>query len=70
MAGLNRRIEKLRREAIKLIQCDDEMRLRFGLLIAMPGIGEISALQLLGGKQPCRGITWWAHPDDEPTAGR
>jgi hypothetical protein len=22
------------------------------------------------GKQPCRGITWRAHPDDEPTAGR
>ena len=22
------------------------------------------------GKQPCRGITWRAHPDDEPEAGR
>ena len=48
MAGLKRRIEKLRREAIKLLQGDDEMRLRFGLLIAMPGIGEVSALHLLG----------------------
>jgi transposase len=48
LAGLKRRIEKLRREAIKLVQSDDEMRLRFGLLVGMPGIGEISALHLLG----------------------
>ena len=48
LTGLKRRIEKLRSEAIQLVQDDDEMRLRFALLIAMPGIGEISALQLLG----------------------
>ena len=48
LVGLKRRTEKLRRAAIELIQGNDEMSLRFTLLIGMPGIGEISALHLLG----------------------
>jgi hypothetical protein len=34
----------------------------------IPSPGETEAGS--AGKQPCRGITWWAHPDDEPMAGR
>ena len=48
MASLKRRIEKLRREAMHLVEADDAMRQRFKLLTSMPGIGRISALQLLG----------------------
>ena len=48
LAELKRRSEKLRCAAIKLILGDDEMSLRFGLLMGMPGIGETSALHLLG----------------------
>jgi transposase len=46
--GLERRIVKLRREARKLIDSDEQMRSHFQLLIGMPGIAEISALQILG----------------------
>jgi transposase len=48
LVELERRIEKLRRAAYTLIQADATMSLRFELLIGMPGIGQISALQLLG----------------------
>jgi transposase len=48
LVELKRRIERLRRAAYTLIQADATMCLRFELLIGMPGIGQISALQLLG----------------------
>ena len=48
LAALQRRIVRLRREAIALIQANQTMRQNFALLISMPGIAEISALQLLG----------------------
>jgi transposase len=47
LAGLEKRVEKLRREARTLIAGDVEMERRFGLLVAIPGIGEISAIDLL-----------------------
>src|ERR1035437_2344116 len=39
---------------------------RINATITSPGETEAGS----AGKQPCRGITWRAHPDDEPTAGR
>jgi transposase len=46
-AALLRRLAKMRREAMKLIQSEVELRERFALLVSIPGIGEISALQIL-----------------------
>lgn len=46
-AGLERRLAKMRREAMKLIQADELLRKRFALLVSIPGIAEISALQIL-----------------------
>jgi transposase len=48
MASLKLRIARLRGEALELVGRDEAMRKRFELLIGMPGIAEISALQLLG----------------------
>ena len=39
---------------------------RINRTIASPSETEAGS----AGKQPRRGITWWAHPDDEPKAGR
>ena len=52
LAALQRRILRLRREALALVQADDTLRRRFELLIGMPGIAQISALQLLGELAP------------------
>lgn len=52
LAALKRRIVRLRREALALVQADATMRQRFQLLTSMPGIAEISALQLLGELAP------------------
>jgi transposase len=52
LAALKRRIVRLRREAMAMVQADDTMRQRFELLTSMPGIAEISALQLLGELTP------------------
>ena len=52
LAGLKRRIVRLRREATALVQADATMRQRFELLTGIPGIAEISALQLLGELAP------------------
>lgn len=38
----------MRRAALAVIEQDAILRLRFALLLSMPGIGEISALHLLG----------------------
>lgn len=48
LATLKRRIVKQRRAARKLIDSDEQTREQFRLLLGMPGIGEISALQILG----------------------
>lgn len=48
LAGLQRRILKLRREALGQIEGDERMKEQFLLLIGVPGIAEISALQILG----------------------
>ena len=48
LRDLQRRMEKMRRAALALIAQDAELRPRFALLLSMPGIGEISALPLLG----------------------
>ena len=48
LASLARRIGKMRSAARQMIAADTELEERFRLLTAMPGIGEISAIQLLG----------------------
>jgi transposase len=52
MASLKLRIVRLRREALELVRSDEQMRKRFELLILIPGIAAISALQLLGELAP------------------
>jgi transposase len=42
------RIARLRREALRIIACDPELDRRFRLMLTTPGIGETSALQILG----------------------
>ena len=42
------RITRLRREALRLIARDPELDRRFRLMLTTPGIGETSALQILG----------------------
>jgi transposase len=46
-ASLLRRIAKMRLEAERLIQAEAALRERFALLVSVPGIGKISALQIL-----------------------
>jgi len=46
-AALQRRLAKMRREAMKLVQAEDQLRQRFALLVSIPGVAEISALQIL-----------------------
>ena len=41
-------MERLRREALRLIARDRELDRRFRLMLTVPGIGETSALQILG----------------------
>jgi len=48
MASLKRRILQFRREARTLVRSDETISKRFELLISIPGIAEISAVQLLG----------------------
>jgi transposase len=48
LASLQRRLVRLRRQAMLLVQADAALRQRFQLLTSMPGIARISALQLLG----------------------
>jgi transposase len=48
LADVERRMEKLRSEAKAMIDSDDRLREQFRLMTGMPGIGEISALQILG----------------------
>jgi transposase len=46
-AALERRLAKMRREAMKLVQAEEAQRERFALLVSIPGIAQISALQIL-----------------------
>ena len=48
LRDLQRRVEKMRSAALALLEQDVELRPRFALLLSMPGIGESSALHLLG----------------------
>ena len=48
LRDLEHRIEKLRAAALALVERDPELCLRFAFLLSMPGIGEVSALNLLG----------------------
>jgi transposase len=48
LAGVSRRIVKLRREAMTLIAADVQLNERFKLLTGVPGIAAVSALQILG----------------------
>jgi transposase len=48
LRDLQRRIENLRAAALALVQQDPELRPRLAFLLSMPGIGEVSALNLLG----------------------
>lgn len=47
LASLDKRILRLRREAIALVKADPLLEQRFRLLTSIPGIAQISALQLL-----------------------
>jgi transposase len=47
IASLELRIHKLRREAMTLVRQDDLLRERFELLVSIPGIAQVSAMQLL-----------------------
>jgi transposase len=42
-------MKQLRREALRLIARDPQLDRRFRLMLTVPGIGETSALQILGG---------------------
>jgi transposase len=46
-AALLRRLAKMRREAMKLVQTEDQLRQRLALLVSIAGIAEVSALQIL-----------------------
>ena len=48
LRDLDRRMEKMRRRALAVIEQDAELRPRFALLLSVPGIGKVSALNLLG----------------------
>jgi transposase len=71
MASLKLRIAGLRREALGLVRSDEAMRKRFELLICIPGIAAISALQLLGELAPLSPEMsvrqWIAHSGLDPS---
>jgi transposase len=46
-AAFERRLAKMRREAMKLVQAEAALGERFALLVSIPGIAEVSALQIL-----------------------
>jgi transposase len=46
-AALVRRLRKMRGEAMKLVEADRELVKRFKLLVSIPGIAAVSALQIL-----------------------
>ena len=40
-------VKRLRKEALEIIKADDELRLKFGLLLSITGVGETSAVRIL-----------------------
>lgn len=48
LVSLERRIVKMRREAMALVRSDAQVEQRFGLLTGIPGIAATSAVQILG----------------------
>jgi transposase len=48
LRDLEHRLEKIRRAALAVIEADAELRPHYEQLLSMPGIGEVSALNLLG----------------------
>jgi transposase len=47
LAAVERRVERLRAEALKLVEAEVELRQRYQLLTTVPGIGAVSALTIL-----------------------
>lgn len=47
IAGLDRRIERIRSEAIALIKADDELRVAYKALVTFKGIADVSAVSIL-----------------------
>jgi transposase len=47
LAAVERRVERLRAEALKLVEAEAELRQRYQLLTTVPGIGAVSALTIL-----------------------
>lgn len=47
LSSLERRIQRLRREAMTLVRQDDVLSKRYELLVSIPGIAQVSAMQLL-----------------------
>lgn len=70
MAGIQRRLVRLRREARVRIEKQPEMRRKWLRLLAMPGVGEISAVQILAelaGLEEDRTVRQWvAHSGLDP----
>jgi transposase len=70
MADLKERIAGLRRQAVALIRKDAELERKFRQLVAIPGIAETSAVQLLGelaGLDPEMTVRQWvAHSGLDP----
>jgi transposase len=71
MASLKLRIARLRGEALRLVHSHEAMRKRFELLIRIPGIAAISALELLGELSPLSPEMsvrqWVAHSGLDPS---
>jgi len=71
LASLQRRIVKMRREALALVRSDSDVEQRFRLLIGMPGIAETSALAILGElallSPHMTARQWVAHSGLDPT---
>jgi transposase len=70
MAGLKKRILRLRREAVTMIGREERMKRKFQQLIAIPGIAATSAVQILGelaGLDPEMTVRQWvAHSGLDP----
>ena len=47
LAAVQRRVNRLRQEALKLVEAELELRRRYQLLTTVPGIGPVSALTIL-----------------------
>jgi len=70
MDGLRKRILRLRKQAVAMVRQDAELLRKFQLLVAMPGIAETSAVQLLSelaGLDPEMSARQWvAHSGLDP----